>query len=265
MFYLKEFFKSIGDSVFRGFSFILFSSLLAFSLTHRPWVQTIVEKITPEKMVNPYFSIVIDETVNKDVFFAKVKGLPGVQFIDDQVNQEAQEKLSRLVAELGTDYQMRSPADSMTAAKVIMNQSISPETMQFIKAEVEKTGGNGHITSSEIKFPEITKSMSTHPFFSFLKKSGDWGVILILALAWMISFWLCYETFRTRSYLIERYQRKKFVAAKSMATGLSIFVLLFSGLGILNGTLKVFDVIILLMIFSVFWTFSMQDWKWRNN
>lgn len=265
MFYLKEFFKSLGDSVFRGFSFFFFSCVLAFALTHRPWVQGIVEKVTPEKMVNPYFSVVIDQSVDKDQFLAKVKGLPGVQFVDDKVNQEAQEKLNKLVAELGTDYQMSAPSEMMTALKVVMNQSISMETMQFIKAQVERTGGKNHVTSGEIKFPEITKSMSSHPVYSFLKKSGAWGIVALLGLAWMISFWLCYDTFRTRSYLIERYQRKKYVAAKSIAAGLGSVLMLFIGLGILNGTLKVFDVIILMMVFSVFWTFSMQDWKWRNN
>lgn len=265
MFYLKEFFKSAGDSLFRGFSFFFLSCFLAFALTHRPWVQSIVEKITPEKMVNPYFSVVIDDSVNQDTFYTKVRSLPGVQFIDDRMNQEAQEKLTKLVAELGADYKMATPANTVTAMKIVMSQSISPETMQFVKAQVEIAGGKEHVTAGDIKFPEITKSMSTHPFFSFLKKSGDWGVVFILAVSWMVSFWLCYETFRTRSYLIERYQRKKYVAAKSMASGLGMVVLFFVGLGIFDGTLKVFDVIILLMIFSVFWTFSMQDWKWRNN
>ncbi len=265
MFYLKEFYKSLGDSLFRGFSFFLFSCVLAFALTHRPWIQTIVEKVTPEKMVNPYFSVVIDQTVDKDAFTKKVQSLPGVQFVDDRVNQEAQEKLTKLVAELGSDYQMSVPNELMTAVKVVMNQSVSIESMQFIKTQVERSAGKDHITSGEIKFPEISKSMSSHPVYSFLKKSGAWGVIGLLALAWIISFWLCYDTFRTRSYLIERYQRKKYVAAKSLATGLGSVLLLFVGFGILNGTLKVFDVIILLMVYSVFWTFSMQDWKWRNN
>lgn len=265
MFYLKEFYKSLGDSLFRGFSFFLFSCVLAFALTHRPWIQNVVEKVTPEKMVNPYFSVVIDHTIDKEIFMSKVQGLPGVQFVDDRVNQDAQEKLTKLVAELGSDYQMSAPSEMMTAMKIVMNQSISPETMQFIKTQVERTGGKDHVTSGEIKFPEITKSMSSHPIYAFLKKSGAWGVIALLSLAWVISFWLCYDTFRTRSYLIERYQRKKYVAAKSLAAGLGSVLLLFVGFGILNGTLKVFDVIILMMVFSVFWTFSMQDWKWRNN
>ncbi|MFY7991829.1 MAG: hypothetical protein ACOVP4_00935 [Bacteriovoracaceae bacterium] len=265
MFYLKEFFKSIGDSVFRGFSFFFFSCLLAFALTHRPWVQNIVEQVTPEKMVSPYFSVVIDQSVDKDAFLAKVKRLPGVQLVDDRVNEAAQEKLNKLVAELGADYQMSAPTEMMTALKIVMTGSISMESMQFIKAQVERSVGKEHLTSGEIKFPEITKSMSGHPVYSFLKSSGAWGVIGLLTLGWIISFWLCYDTFRTRSYLIERYQRKKFVAAKSIASGLGVVLLGFMGLGILNGTLKVFDIIILLMVFSVFWTFSMQDWKWRNN
>jgi hypothetical protein len=37
----------------------------------------------------------------------------------------------------------------------------------------------------------------------------------------------------------------------------------FTAMGVFNGTLKFFDLILLLMVFSVFWTFSMQAWRWK--
>ena len=105
--------------------------------------------------------------------------------------------------------------------------------------------------------------MKTHPFYKFIGKAGDWGVIALVAICWIISFWLCYDLFRSRSYIIEKFQRRKLVASKTIAVGLSVVVVTFSALGLLNGTLKFFDTIILLMVFSVFWTFSMQDWRWK--
>jgi uncharacterized membrane protein len=126
-----------------------------------------------------------------------------------------------------------------------------------------RLGGKDHVTASDIKYPEITDVMKKHPFYLFLYKAGDWGVVAILSIFWIISYWLCYGVFRSRSYLLEKYQRKKMVAAKTLAMGLGIVLVSFTALGIWNGTLRVLDLAILFMIFSVFWTFSMQEWRWK--
>lgn len=144
-----------------------------------------------------------------------------------------------------------------------MSPSLSMESLDFVRNQVVKMGGKDHVSATDVKFPEVTGVMKAHPFYHYLARAGDWGVVGLIAIMWMISYWLCYDVFRSRSYIIEKFQRKKLVAAKSIATGLSVVFVLFAAIGIWNGTLKFFDSIILLMIFSVFWTFSMQDWRWK--
>lgn len=263
MFYLKEFVKSIGESPIRGVSFLLFSCLLAMSLTHRSWIANTIERVTPEKMVNPYFVAVVDGAVDADKIKGVLARLPGVMNIDDKESDRSRSKLNGLVAQLGSDYSLASDLMNFKSMRIVMSPSLSVESLEFVRNQVVKMGGKEHVTATEIKYPEVTSVMKAHPFYSFLTKAGDWGVIGIIALCWIISYWLCYDVFRSRSYIIEKFQRKKLVAAKSMATGLMIVLVAFTGLGIWNGTLKVFDTIILFMVFSVFWTFSMQDWRWK--
>ena len=263
MFYLKEFFKSLGESPIRGFSFLFFSCLLAMGLTHRSMIGNMISKVTPEKMVNPYFVAVIDGSVDA----AKMKGilteLPGVVSIDDKESDRSRSKLNALVRQLGTDYQLSSDLMNFKSLRVILNPSLSMESLDFVRNQVVKLGGKEHVTATDIKYPEVTSVMKAHPFYSFLTKAGDWGVVGIIALCWIVSYWLCYDVFRSRSYIIEKFQRKKLVAAKSIAAGLSIVLVAFTALGIWNGTLKIFDSVILFMVFSVFWTFSMQEWRWK--
>lgn len=263
MFYLKEFFKSIGESPIRGASFFFFSCLLAMGLTHRPWIAKTIEQVTPEKMVSPYFVAVVDGSVDA----AKIKNvltkLPGVVSIDDKESERSRSKLNTLVGQLGSDYSLDADLMNFKSMRIIMSPSLSMESLDFVRNQVVKMGGKDHVTATEIKYPEITSVMKTHPFYGFLAKAGDWGVVGILALFWIISYWLCYDVFRSRSYIIEKFQRKKLVAAKSIATGLGLVLITFSAFGIWNGTLKFFDSVILLMVFSVFWTFSMQDWRWK--
>lgn len=263
MFYLKEFCKSIGESPIRGASFLLFSCFLAMGLTHRPLIGKMIEQVTPEKMVNPYFVAVVDGSVDITKIHGLLNKLPGVVSVDDKESDRSRSKLNALVGQLGADYQLDANLMNFKSMRVVLSPSLSMESLDFVRDQVVKMGGREHVTATEVKYPEVTAVMKAHPFYGFLAKAGDWGVIAILAIFWMISYWLCYDVFRSRSYIIEKFQRKKLVAAKSIATGLGIVFALFTTIGIWNGTLKFFDSVILLMIFSIFWTFSMQEWRWK--
>jgi hypothetical protein len=263
MFYLKEFFKSLGEAPLRGMSFLLFSCLLAMSLTHRSWISNTIEKVSPEKMVNPYFVAVIDGSVDATKIKAALSRLPGVLDIDDKESERSRSKLNALVSQLGSDYSLDADFMNFKSLRVVLSPSLSPESLNFVRSQVVGMGGKDHVTATDVKYPEVTGVMKTHPFYVFLARAGDWGVVGILALFWVISYFLCYNVFRSRSYIIEKFQRKKLVAAKSIATGLGIVLICFTTLGIWNGTLKFFDLVILCMVFSVFWTFSMQDWRWK--
>ena len=263
MFYLVEFLKSLGESVFRGFSFFLFSCVLAFGLTHRPWVAQMVDKISPEKIVNPYFVAVLDNTIDADKLKNVIGNLPGVLTISERSKEEGAGRIKALVSDLGSDYALSPELMDFKTIRISLNPSLSRDSLDFVRSQVAKIGGKDHMNVTQVKYPEVTGLMKAHPFYAFLSKAGDWGIIGLCALAWIISYWLSYNVFRSRSYVIEKFQRKKFVAAKTLATGLGLVFVLFSGLGLMNGTLKFFDLVILFMVFSVFWTFSMQEWRWK--
>lgn len=263
MFYLKEFFKALGESPIRGASFFLFSCLLAVTLTHRPWVTKTVSKVTPEKMVNPYFVAVVDGSVDAQKIKSVLTRLPGIIEVDDSESERSRSKLNKLIGQLGSGYALSGSVMDFKSLRIIMSPSLSAESLDFVRGQVVKMGGTDHVTATEIRYPEVTSVMNAHPFYRFLGSSGDWGIIGLVALIWVVSFWLCYDVFRSRGYLIEKFQRKKLVAAKALASGLGLVFVLFTAFGIWNGTLKFFDSVVLLMIFSVFWTFSMQDWRWK--
>lgn len=232
------------------------------SLTHRPWVEGIISKISPEKMVNPYFVAILDGSVDSQRLTAYMDQLPGVVDVSEN-SRDGKSKLNQLVNKLGSDYSLSANLLNFKTYRIVLSPVLSRESLEFIRGQAVKLGGKDHLTATDIKYPEVTNVMKTHPFYAFLDKSGDWGVVGILAVLWIVSFWLCYDVFRSRSYLIERFQRRKYVAAKAMATGLSMVFVLFTALGLWHGTLKVFDLILLFMVFAVFWSFSMQNWKWK--
>src|SRR5690606_38213090 len=104
MFYLKEFFKSLGEAPLRGISFLLFTCLLAMGLTHRSWVDKTIKLVSPEKMVNPYFVAVLDGQVDGEKLRAYLERLPGIVSIDDKESERSRSKVLSLVKDLGGDY-----------------------------------------------------------------------------------------------------------------------------------------------------------------
>jgi len=263
MFYLKEFLKSIGESPFRGATFLLLSCLLGMSLTHRSWIAKTIQKISPEKMVNPYFVAVMDGSVDVVKVKNVLEKLPGIVAVDDKESDRSRSKINSLVSQLGNDYTLTEDLMNFNSIRVVLSRSLSVESLDFVRQQVIKMGGKEHISATDVKYPEVTTLMKSHPFYLYLSKAGDWGVVGVIAFFWIISYWLCYDVFRSRSYIIEKFQRKKLVAAKSIATGLVFVFVFFTALGIWNGTLKFFDSIILLMIFSSCWTFSLKEWRWK--
>lgn len=214
-------------------------------------------------MVNPYFVAVLDGSVDEVKIRNLITKMPGVLGIDDKESKQGKVKLAALVKQLGNDYSLDSSLMNFKSVRIMLSPSLSTESLNFLRDQVVKMSGKDQINASEVKYPEITGVMNAHPFFQFLAKAGDWGVVGILSFLWMISYWLTYDVFRSRAYIIEKFQRKKLVAAKSIASGLGIVVLFFTAIGIWNGTLRFLDLGVLLMVLSVFWTFSMQDWKWK--
>lgn len=263
MFYLKEFFRSIGESPIRGLNFLFFSCLLALGLTHKPWIANTIQMISPEKMVNPYFVAVVDGSVDSTKMKNLLSKLPGILSIDDSGAAQSRLKLNQLVHQLGKDYELDENLLNFKSLRIVLSPSLSVDSLDFVREQVVKMGGSDHVSATDVKYPEVTSVMKSHPFYRFISKGGVWGIISTLGLFWVISFWLCYDVFRSRSYIIEKFQRKKYVAAKTIATGLCLVFIMFTGFGIWNGTLKVFDSLILFGIFSIFWTFSMQEWKWK--
>lgn len=214
-------------------------------------------------MVNPFFVAVIEQSPDAGTDVDRLKTIQGVAgvIIDDQ--EESKQKISSLVSGLGADYVIDQNLLSFKTVKVLLSPSLSQESLEYVRSEVLKSAKIDSINASDVKYPELASTMQSHPFYLYLKRMGDWGVVGVISLLWIISYWLLFDTFRARGYLIEKFQRKRLVAAKSMAAGLSIIYALFIGFGIWNQTLKFFDIIILFMIFSVVWTFMMKQWKWK--
>ena len=264
MFYLKEFFKIFEDSPFKGASFVFLTSLLAISLTHREWINHLVVQITPEKMVHPYFVAFLEGSSNLTQLQNVMKEFPGIISVQKRDSSESKLKIMKLVSKLGKGYGLDEKLMNHHSLKITLNPSLSRESLEFVRSQMIKLGKKNNLNASDIKYPELTKEMQAHPFYQFIEKAGDWGLIFILTFFWAVSYLLCYPYFRSRSYLIEKFQRKKNVSSKILSTGMGLILILFGAFGIWNGTLKILDLGVLIALFVTAWSFMLLDWRWNS-
>lgn len=184
MFYLVEYFKTLNESIIRGVSFFLLTCALCFTLTHRDWVAQTAARITPEKLVNPYFVAVLDGSVDTEKVIHFINKLPGVISIDDKESKESKAKINALMDDLGSSYQLDSKFLDLKSLRIILSPSLSGESLKFVRDQVVKVGGKDRISATEVKYPEVTKVMKTHPFYEFVTNAGDWGIIGVVAFCW---------------------------------------------------------------------------------
>lgn len=264
MFYLKEFFKIFEDSPIKGAMFLFWSCVLASSLTHRVWISQTIQQITPEKMIHPYFVAFLEGPTHLKKMKNIMKEFPGVISVKDRDNSQSKKKVMKLISALGKDYTLDKDLMSYHSIKVILNSSLSRESLEFVRSQIVKLGKKNQLSASLIKFPEITKEMQNHPFYYFIKKVGDWGVISLFIVCWLVSYWLCYPLFRSRGYLIEKFQRKKQVSSKIVSSGLGLIFIFFTSFAIWNGTIHIADLLILMFLFVIAWIFMLSDWRWNS-
>ena len=106
-----------------------------------------VDKISPEKIVNPYFVAVMDDKVDAVKLKSLITKLPGVLGIEDKSSAESRGKIDQLVKQLGTDYQVSTELMNFKSVRIALNPSLSQDSLEFVREQVVKFGGRDHMTA----------------------------------------------------------------------------------------------------------------------
>ena len=223
MFYLKTFYQSIWDLKLRGISFVLLSlgililagndSIISNSLLVKPKAQT------------PYFNALLDHKINTNGIVRKMKNLPGVVNVTVKSSVDLENDVKKMVRDLDQGVVDNLLQVKYQGIKVELERSLETRGQKLIQEYLNRLVGSETITMTGVRVPKVIIS-DEDSLKVMLMKWVDLFVVLCLCVVWTFASWTCGKNLRKRSYLIEKFQRKKAVGVKAFAFGMTPIYLL---------------------------------------
>lgn len=247
MFYLGNFLKTIWDLKFRGISFLVLTLLLVLVGTYRlEWKSYLLKQVSHQS--NPYFNALVKGDVNLSSIVRKLSKLPGIKKIDKVNTQKVESEITKSISGVDESIVKDIFSQKIQAIRIEINKDISKRGHDLIKEYLSRLAGESTVTLSEVKVPSRNYN-GKKGIRTFLQKGGDWYLIMLAAFMWSFASYTLILHLRTRSDLIEKFQRKKQVAIKSYLCGVSIIVIPSFMVVFYQGKNLTFEILIVVCIF----------------
>lgn len=263
MFYLKEWALTLWDLRLRGLFFVVSAMALALVLAFRPTLNHAITELAPEAYARPYFTALFDQTVKQDDVMDELKDHAEIAEVQTLTKSEAQGPLGKLLMQLGRDYGLAAGEITSFGVRVILKGAEVMDQAQELRQALESGHGAGHVTLSEIRSPRVAGLFSSHPVFQYLARFGFAGFAGPLFLIWVAAFALCAPHFARRAWLVERFQRRQLVRAKTTAAGLALVVGIAAVVALMLQGPDLIGLGLMLSAFSIPWATSMREVQWR--
>jgi len=230
MFYLAQFFKALKIAPVRGGLFLISTFLLLISLGEMDALEKKYFHSENARMTGAYFYALISSKENNLAVARKLRVLPGVEqaitLSEKKIKLEVERLLGAFKKDLATELQDELHNElkndlinlEFTGIKVVFQENITQRTQQLIRDYLSRLVGTDKVTLGPIKKPneEFKKNAQ---LALFLKDWGIIGVVFLCVLFWFSSLQIFSKVIAKQSYLLEQFQRKKFVRIKILGVG----------------------------------------------
>ncbi|MCY4643382.1 MAG: hypothetical protein OXB88_02090 [Bacteriovoracales bacterium] len=254
MFYLIHFFKFIIIEGLRGHLFLFFSmALLSICLWHREVNQIVRVQFRVERP-DPYFYALITGNQNMDSLHYRLNNIPGVKKIKTRKAFHLQGQVKELLGDLGLQELYQN--EIYQGLQIFLSPKSKERTYAFMKEYMSRLLGDSNVILGRLKYPGINLLKKKESGIRFLRKWGYLIAIFIIGFFWLLSLLNIAPHFRRYCYLIEEYQRKKYVGVKMMAVWPPLLLAIsLSGLILLKKTvlwpLDIHSSVVILVPFSL--------------
>lgn len=248
MFYISEVFKIAKEhfvlSLTSAFSFCALVLSLHFSGDIKAILNSPVEELK-----NPYFNAVMTNNENPDYIKRKISDLPGVYAVN--VNKaDVKSKLAAFVGEDIKSFGESFLAKSYFSIKVLFETNISENTRKLVREYLKRLVGIEGVSLSAVKYPVLEKKKMSQS--SFMVRWIDKVVVFFFALIWFVTLVLLRKYANNQAFIIEQFQRKKYVLPKLyLNSTLGLFCLCLVGAFLLHKNIEMIDALILLVVWGI--------------
>ncbi len=237
MFYLDFALKKILKNPFRALSFISLSILLTSVSAYYNLIQEKVSLFTKIQTMGPSFHALVNSKENAHWIARKINEIPGVTNVNviekEKIASDARKQLLGIVKDNLTvnesahdDVTENILNSSFYGIKVVCDKGTSDRAISLLKEYMTRlAGGPENIIFGKItEFNQQVKMQGELTLF--MKKELIPIALFVIFLFWIISFFIFEGKLREASYLIEKFQRRRQVAFKTLMVYLLVTVFL---------------------------------------
>lgn len=264
MFYLKEFFSVIWELRGRGVFFVVATMLVAVVCVFRPTVQSGLVALAPDAWARPYFTALFDASVSQADVLAEIRKRPEVASVEVMAKAETGGVLGRLIAQVGSDYAADAESIAAFGLRVVLKNAAAQRGGEALVTGLEQSFGVEHVTTSGIRTPKVGGLFSTHPIFRYLSQFGFPGIVVPVIVLWALAFALCFSAFSRRAWIVERFQRRQLVRAKTTAAGLALVAVAVALASLVLQGPDLVGLALCVGVFSIPWAATMGEVRWRS-
>ena len=223
MFYLRTFYQSVWDLKFRGISFIMMTLGILVFAGHENTVRNLVS--VNQKVQVPYFNALIDQKIDTTGIVRKMKNLPGVLNVSVKSSRDLEQDVKKMVRDIDEAVVDNLLQVQYQGIRVELERSLETRGQKLIQEYLNRLVGRDSVTMTDVNVPKITIAKEDS-YKSIFIQWVDQLVLFCVSIVWIFASWTCSKSLLTRSYLIEKFQRKKSVALKSYLLGMSTIYLI---------------------------------------
>lgn len=224
MFYLIEFGKILKTNILLSLIFVLSTVALITVSSQQKRIQ---KELSLSKQANtsPYFNAIVSKVENIDSVLRRMKQLPGVLNVEKHGTSSIKKQILQLKKTFGEDIIEGLASVNYKRVKVEVESGLNPGSLNLIKEYLARLIGKEAVKIGNIKYPSKVK-IKSNAFLGMFLKFFDFYTQLVLGGLWLISCFLLLSKVRTKSFIIEKFQRKKNTSFKIAGTGFLVLVLI---------------------------------------
>lgn len=221
MFYLTQFFKSLFRSKITGVLFILCTGALVTASFNQERINSTLSN-TDSRDVNPYFNALISKDVNLNSISRKIKSLPGVNRVKHVKTVNANAQLEELNKALNSAVLDRLKTVKYSTLTVELTKNLKVKSQNLIREYLARLVGRESLTLSKIKYPR--QNQQSDSYLDTVLREIDLIIIFSLSFIWILLMIAVVKKNSSYFFLLEKFQRKKYIKEKSMAMGVGLIV-----------------------------------------
>ena len=243
MFYIKSFFKLFIQRPLlgAGWTFSLIG-LLSFLVFAKPIEDKILALGKSQKR-NPHFFAMIPASENLSYLQRKVGALPGVLKVKKLPQKKIMGQVKKIMGEISLDIDPETLSMNYSGLEIVLTPGLQVRSQDLIRNYLKKISENQDLSLGPVIGSKKTKNAVAEIVNNYFMVI----VTLSLFVIYLFSNFLLIKPLKEQSFLIETFQRKKFVFSKTFLHAQLPFLMGMLVLTVMQVSMASFSLLVMLI------------------